>query len=104
MAHLMEKEHPKWGPSLPQYIETFEDRLDDSFNKYVARKETTIEATNNLIPLTLLETTLAAGENMHKVGFQTGDQLFPVLMSTIRGYAKMHKGGVSAFHLRCELD
>ncbi|KAF8672099.1 hypothetical protein RHS04_07870 [Rhizoctonia solani] len=30
---------------------------------------------------------------MHKVGFKSGDKIFPVLMSTIRKYTKLHKGG-----------
>ncbi|ELU44413.1 short chain dehydrogenase domain-containing protein [Rhizoctonia solani AG-1 IA] len=68
-------DQPKWGPKLSEYMPDFEERLTTSFDKYI--------------------TTLAVGENMHKVGFKSGDKIFPVLMSTIRKYTKLHKGGVS---------
>ncbi|CAE6468213.1 unnamed protein product [Rhizoctonia solani] len=82
----------EWGPSLSNYVDTFEDRIQASLARYFQRKEIIIQTSNDLIPLSLLETTLAVGENMHKVGFQSGSEIFAVLMSTIRGYAKLHKG------------
>lgn len=91
----MTEGHPQWGPNISQYLPTVNQRLSDSFDKYLAKKETTTEAFDGLIPLPLLETTLAIGENMHKVGFQHGDKLFPILISTVRGYIRLHKGGVS---------
>lgn len=95
----MKEEHARWDPSRSQYSQDFEKRLEDSFDKYLAKKETTSEAPDNLIPLSLLEITLAVGENMHKVGFHSADQVFPILVSTIREYTKVHKGGVSAVAL-----
>ncbi|EUC63253.1 Zf-MYND domain protein, putative, partial [Rhizoctonia solani AG-3 Rhs1AP] len=73
---------------------TFEERLTESFDKYIANEESVFDVPNGLIPLDLLETALAVGENMHKVGFQRGDKVFPVLMSAIREYTKLHKGGI----------
>ncbi|CAE6466979.1 unnamed protein product [Rhizoctonia solani] len=86
--------HPKWGPTLSVYLPTFEERLTESFDKYITKEENLFETPNDLIPLNLLETTLAVGENMHKVGFQRGDKIFPVLMSMIRKYTKLYKGGI----------
>lgn len=86
--------HPQWGPNVSQYLPTVDGRLSDSFDQYLAKKETMTEASDGLIPLPLLETTLAVGENMHKVGFQHGDKLFPILVSTVRGYIKLHKGAI----------
>ncbi|CEL62737.1 hypothetical protein RSOLAG1IB_05094 [Rhizoctonia solani AG-1 IB] len=87
-------DHPKWGPTLSEYMPTFEERLTESFDKYIANEEILSEPLDDLIPLSLLETTLAVGENMHKVGFQSGDRIFPVLISTIRKYTNLYKGGV----------
>ncbi|CAE6533577.1 unnamed protein product [Rhizoctonia solani] len=84
----------EWGPTLSQYMPTFEERLTESFDKYIANEESVFDVPNGLIPLDLLETALAVGENMHKVGFQRGDKVFPVLMSAIREYTKLHKGGI----------
>ncbi|CAE6426488.1 hypothetical protein ACGC1H_005647 [Rhizoctonia solani] len=84
----------EWGPTLPQYMPAFEERLTESFDKYMANEENVFEVPNGLIPLDLLETALAVGENMHKVGFQRGDKVFPVLMSAIREYTKLLGGGI----------
>ncbi|CAE7107942.1 unnamed protein product [Rhizoctonia solani] len=80
----------EWGPTRTQYMDTFEDRIEASFSQYLQCKEITIQTSNDLIPVSLLETTLAVGENMNKVGFQSGAQIFSVLMSTIKGYVKLH--------------
>jgi hypothetical protein len=85
----------EWGPNISNYMDTFEDRIEASLARYFQRKEIIIQTSNDLIPLQLLETTLAVGENMHKVGYQSGSQIFAVLMNTIRGYRKLHKGDVS---------
>ncbi|CAE6491854.1 unnamed protein product [Rhizoctonia solani] len=82
----------EWGSTLAQYMDTFEDRIETSFSQYLQGKEITIQPSNDLIPLSLLETTLAAGENMNKIGFHSGAQIFAVLMSTIRGYVDRHPG------------
>ncbi|KAF8698334.1 hypothetical protein RHS03_07689, partial [Rhizoctonia solani] len=88
----------EWGPGILSYMDTFEDRIEASLGRYLQRKEIVIQTSNDLIPLSLLETTLAVGENMHKVGFQSGSQIFAVLMSTIRGYAKLHKGDMFEYY------
>ncbi|CAE6533086.1 unnamed protein product [Rhizoctonia solani] len=88
------KQQPEWGPTLHEYMPVFEERLGESLDKYMANEEAVFEVPNDLIPLNLLETALAVGENMHKVGFQRGDKVFPVLVSAIRGYTKLHKGGI----------
>ncbi|CAE6466994.1 unnamed protein product [Rhizoctonia solani] len=94
----MGKEDSQWGAKFPQYSATFEDSLDRSFDRYMEYKESLAEASHNLIPLGLLETTLAVGENMHKVGFHTGNKIFPVLMKTIRGYTNIHKGEIFSYY------
>ncbi|KAF8716570.1 hypothetical protein RHS02_09900, partial [Rhizoctonia solani] len=68
--------------------------IDASFDAYIQRKESLSEASHDLMPLSVLETALAVGENMHKVGFHTGNKIFPVLMKTIRGYTDIHKGEI----------
>ncbi|CAE7083550.1 unnamed protein product [Rhizoctonia solani] len=88
------KQQPEWGPTLSQYMPAFGERVADSFNNYMANEENVFEIPNGLIPLDLLETALAVSENMHKIGFQRGDKVFPVLMSTLRAYSKLDKGGV----------
>ncbi|CAE6430182.1 unnamed protein product [Rhizoctonia solani] len=92
------KHRPDWGPPLSEYMPTFENRLTESFDKFITNQESISEALNDLIPLNLLETTLAVGENMHKVGFQHGDKVFPVLLSTIRKYTNLHKGGIFDYY------
>ncbi|CAE6418954.1 unnamed protein product [Rhizoctonia solani] len=92
------KQQPEWGPTLSQYMPTFEERITESFDKYMTNEESLFEVPNGLIPLNLLETALGVGENMHKVGFQRGDKIFPVMMSAIRGYTKLHKGGIFEYY------
>ncbi|KAJ1303166.1 hypothetical protein OPQ81_011367 [Rhizoctonia solani] len=79
--HLAVKQHAKWGPTLSEYMPNFEERLIESFDKYIAEEETFLEAPSDLIPLNLLETTLAV-----------------VLMSTIRNYTKFYKGGIFDYY------
>ncbi|ELU44412.1 hypothetical protein AG1IA_01553 [Rhizoctonia solani AG-1 IA] len=92
---LMNKGDSPWGPKFPHYSRISEDSIDASFDAYIQRKESLSEASHDLMPLSVLETALAVGENMHKVGFHTGNKIFPVLMKTIRGYTDIHKGEVS---------
>lgn len=91
----MGKEHPQWGPKFPRYLEEFDDRCDAAYDNYINSRETTSLAHGGLVPLPLLEMTLAVGENMHKVGFQHGRKTLPVLMSTIRQYSEVQEHGVS---------
>ncbi|KAF8749522.1 hypothetical protein RHS01_09997 [Rhizoctonia solani] len=81
-------------PRFPHYSRISEDSIDASFDAYIQRKESLSEASHDLMPLSVLETALAVGENMHKVGFHTGNKIFPVLMKTIRGYTDIHKGEI----------
>ncbi|KDN45866.1 hypothetical protein RSAG8_04699, partial [Rhizoctonia solani AG-8 WAC10335] len=90
----MGNEDSQWGPRFPQYSTIFEDSIDASFDRYMERKESLTETSHDLIPLSLLETALAVGENMHKVGFHSGNKIFPVLMKTIRKYTDIHKGEI----------
>ncbi|CAE6436375.1 unnamed protein product [Rhizoctonia solani] len=85
-------EHPEWGPGFREYTMTFEHRLHTAFKRYVGEEEIIIDASRDLIPLPLLETTLAVGENMHVVGFQTGDRIFPTLINTIKKYTAIFSG------------
>ncbi|CAE7083614.1 unnamed protein product [Rhizoctonia solani] len=90
----MGNDEPQWGPKYPQYSAICEDSIDVSFDRYMERKESLIESPHDLIPLRLLETALAIGENMHKVGFHSGNKIFPVLLKTIRKYTDIHKGEI----------
>jgi hypothetical protein len=91
----MSKGDSPWGAKFPHYSETFENSVDASFDGYMQQKESLSEVSHDLMPLSVLETALAVGENMHKVGFHTGNKIFPVLMKTVRGYTDVHKGEVS---------
>lgn len=95
----MEGDHPQWGPKMEHYIPSFDKRLKNAFNNYTSSREITAPAYGGLIPLALLETMLAVGENMHKVGFQHGRHSLTILMETIRRYSKLQKGGVSGFYV-----
>jgi hypothetical protein len=92
----MKKDHPQWGPILSRYLNSFDDRIHLAFENYVTSAETTSIAYEGLLPLALLETTLAVCENMHKVGFQSGENFIPVIMKTIRRYTELNDHGVSA--------
>ncbi|KDN40455.1 hypothetical protein RSAG8_08075, partial [Rhizoctonia solani AG-8 WAC10335] len=85
-------DHPDWGPALPQYSATFQERIEASFSRYTAAEATIIDIPGNVIPLGLLETALATGENMHKIGYQGGTNIFPVLLTTMREYVEKHPG------------
>ncbi|CAE6445080.1 unnamed protein product [Rhizoctonia solani] len=94
IGSTMRSEDSQWGPRFPQYSAIFEDSINASFYRYVERKESLTEAYHDLIPLGLFETALAVGENMHKVGFHTGNKIFPVLMKTVRRYTNLHDGEI----------
>ncbi|CAE7113464.1 unnamed protein product [Rhizoctonia solani] len=83
-------EHPEWGPGFQEYIRTFHRRLHSAFDKYIDEEEVIVDTSRDLIPLRLLETTLAVGENMHLVGFQTGDRIFPALIGSLRKYSALY--------------
>ncbi|CAE6373446.1 unnamed protein product [Rhizoctonia solani] len=83
-----------WGSKFPHYSGIVEDSIDASFDAYMQHKESLSEASHDLMPLSVLETALAVGENMHKVGFHTGNKIFPVLMKTVRGYTDVHMGEI----------
>ncbi|CAE6464977.1 unnamed protein product [Rhizoctonia solani] len=85
---------PEWGPGIREYPRTFRSRLQSAFERYIDQEEVMINASRDILPLSLLETTLAVGENMHVVGFQTGDQIFPALMDTIRKYTAICNGRI----------
>ncbi|KAG9091503.1 hypothetical protein FRC06_000540 [Ceratobasidium sp. 370] len=87
-------EHPKWGPDFDQYMEEFEDRFDKAFDNYVSSRETTSIAHDGLLPLSLLETMLTVGDNMHKVDYQHGEKSLTVLMVTIRRYTELNEDGI----------
>lgn len=91
----MGKEHSQWGPKLTRYVSEFDDRLDAALDNYTSASEMTSLAREGLVPLPLLEMALAVGENMHKVGFQHGNNTLPVLMETIRQYSEVQENGVS---------
>ncbi|KAJ1303165.1 hypothetical protein OPQ81_011366 [Rhizoctonia solani] len=94
----MTKEDSQWGAKFPEYSATFENSIDSSFDRYAERKESLAEASHNLIPLSVLKTTLAVGENMHKVGFHSGSKIFPVLMETVRKYTDIHNGEIFTYY------
>ncbi|KAG8727456.1 hypothetical protein FRC12_022482, partial [Ceratobasidium sp. 428] len=89
----MKREHPKWGPRFDQYCEEFKSRLDKAFDNYTSSKETTSVAHDDLLPLSLLETMLTIGDNMHKLEYQHGEKSLTVLMATVRRYTELNKGG-----------
>lgn len=91
----MDGEHPQWGPNKDNYISTFNDRINTAYDNYLSSRETTAVAHQGLIPLPLLETMLAVGENLHKIGFQHGSHSLTILTETIRRYSKLQKGNVS---------
>ncbi|KAG9095041.1 hypothetical protein FS749_011208 [Ceratobasidium sp. UAMH 11750] len=91
-------EHPKWGPDFDQYMEEFEDRFDKAFDNYVSSRETTSVAHDGLLPLSLLETMLTVGDNMHKVDYQHGEKSLTVLMATTRRYTELNKNGIFEYY------
>ncbi|KAG9084997.1 hypothetical protein FRC07_013488, partial [Ceratobasidium sp. 392] len=92
----MKRDHLKWGPKFPRYFNSLDDRLESAFNDYVDSKENTSVAHEGLMPLSLLETTLSVGENMHRIDYQHGEKSLPVLMTTIRRYTELNDTGI--FH------
>jgi hypothetical protein len=93
----MKKEHPRWGPILSRYVDAFDERIDAAFENYMTSRETTSLAYDGLVPLSLLETMLAVGENMHITDYQHGENSLSVLMATIRQYTELNLNGVSPF-------
>ncbi|KAF8681640.1 hypothetical protein RHS04_03700 [Rhizoctonia solani] len=87
-------EHPDWGPTQSQYSATFSSRMEEAFTRYMATKESITYAPREFISLGLLETALAAGENMHKTGYLGGTGVFSLLVTTLRAYVKRHPGDV----------
>ncbi|QRW15671.1 MYND Zn-finger protein [Rhizoctonia solani] len=87
-------EHPDWGPTQSQYSATFSSRMEEAFTRYMATKEFISYAPRDFISLGLLETALAAGENMHKTGYLGGTGVFSLLVTTLRAYVKRHPGDV----------
>ncbi|KAG9108152.1 hypothetical protein FRC07_008514, partial [Ceratobasidium sp. 392] len=91
-------EHPKWGPEFDQYMDEFEDRFNEAFDNYVSARETKGIAHDGLLPLSLLETMLTVGDNMHKVDYQHGEKSLTVLMATIRRYTELNKNGIFEYY------
>ncbi|KAG8737844.1 hypothetical protein FRC10_007597 [Ceratobasidium sp. 414] len=75
-------------------MKEFEDRFEEAFNNYVSSRETTSIAHDGLLPLSLLETMLTVGDNMHKVDYQHGEKSLTVLMATIRRYTELNESGI----------
>ncbi|KAG8699320.1 hypothetical protein FRC09_006688, partial [Ceratobasidium sp. 395] len=94
----MRGEHPKWGPDFDQYFEEFERRLGKAFDDYKSSKETTSEAHDGLLPLSLLETMLTIGDNMHKLEYQHGEKALTVLMATVRRYTELNESGIFDYY------
>ncbi|CAE6447851.1 unnamed protein product [Rhizoctonia solani] len=84
-------DHQDWGPAFSEYAAVFHERMEASFARYLAAEEAIIDVPGNIIPLDLLETALATGENMHKIGYRGGPN-FPVLFTTMQEYTRKHSG------------
>ncbi|KAG9121360.1 hypothetical protein FRC07_002706 [Ceratobasidium sp. 392] len=94
----MKKEHPRWGPNISRYVDTFEDQIHLAYDNYVHSREITSEVYEGLAPLQVLESTLAVCENMHKEGFQRGENSIPVIMKAIRRYTELHEHGMFSYY------
>ncbi|KAG8702325.1 hypothetical protein FRC08_003563 [Ceratobasidium sp. 394] len=94
----MKGEHSKWGPAFGHYLKLIDGRREEALENYLASRETINTAHDGLIPLPLLETMLAVGENMHKIKYQHGGQSLPVLMSTMRQYMQLNTRGVFDYY------
>ncbi|KAG8758997.1 hypothetical protein FRC12_009869 [Ceratobasidium sp. 428] len=94
----MRGEHPKWGPDFDLYFEEFERRLGKAFDDYKSSKETTSEAHDGLLPMSLLETMLTIGDNMHKLEYQHGEKALTVLMATVRRYTELNESGIFDYY------
>ncbi|KAG9121359.1 hypothetical protein FRC07_002705, partial [Ceratobasidium sp. 392] len=91
-------EHPKWGLDFDQYFQKFERRLNKAFDNYMSSKETTSVAHDGLPPLSLIETMLTVGDNMHKLEYQHGEKALTVLMATVRRYTEIHNSGIFDYY------
>ncbi|KAG9091504.1 hypothetical protein FRC06_000541 [Ceratobasidium sp. 370] len=94
----MKKEHPRWGPNISRYADTFEDQIHLAYDNYVNSREITSEVYEGLAPLPVLESTLAVSENMHKEGFKQGENSVPVIMKAIRRYTELHEHGIFGYY------
>ncbi|KAG8771278.1 hypothetical protein FRC12_003712 [Ceratobasidium sp. 428] len=94
----MKRDHPKWGPDIDRYTEIFDDRIEKAFDNYMTAQETTSVAHDGLLPLSVLETMLTVGENMHKIEYQHGDQSLSVLMNTVRRYTELNETGIFNYY------
>ncbi|KAG9076450.1 hypothetical protein FRC06_009500, partial [Ceratobasidium sp. 370] len=94
----MKHNHPKWGPDLDLYLEIFDDRLEKAFDNYMTSQETTSVAHDGLLPLSVLETMLTVGENMHKIEYQHGERSLSVLMNTVRRYTELNETGIFNYY------
>ncbi|KAG8719515.1 hypothetical protein FRC08_002642 [Ceratobasidium sp. 394] len=94
----MGSEHPKWGPDFDRYFEDFEGRLNKAFDNYRSSRETTSIAHDGLLPLSVLETMLTIGDNMHKLEYQHGERSLTVLMATIRRYTELNTSGIFDYY------
>ncbi|KAG8701421.1 hypothetical protein FRC08_004089, partial [Ceratobasidium sp. 394] len=94
----MNGEHPKWGPTFGRYLRAAGRRREEALESYLASRETINIAHDGIIPLPLLETMLAVGENMHKIKYQHGGKSLPVLMSTVRQYVELNPHGIFDYY------
>ncbi|KAG9079023.1 hypothetical protein FS749_008903 [Ceratobasidium sp. UAMH 11750] len=94
----MKKDHPRWGPNISRYVDTFEDQIHLAYDNYINSREITSEVYEGLAPLPVLESTLAVCENMHKEGFQHGENSIPVIMKAIRRYTELHEHGIFGYY------
>ncbi|KAG8737845.1 hypothetical protein FRC10_007598 [Ceratobasidium sp. 414] len=61
-------------------------------------QETTSVAHDGLLPLSVLETMLTVGENMHKIEYQHGERSLPVLVVTVRRYTELNETGIFNYY------
>ncbi|QRV77382.1 hypothetical protein RhiJN_05397 [Ceratobasidium sp. AG-Ba] len=94
----MKKDHARWGPNISHYVNTYETRIHRAYEDYTGGKEITSIAHEGLAPLPLLETALAISENMHKGGFQHGENSIPVIMTAIRRYTELQEHGIFSYY------
>ncbi|KAG9121361.1 hypothetical protein FRC07_002707 [Ceratobasidium sp. 392] len=94
----MKREHPRWGPNISRYVDTFEDQIHLAYDNYIHSREITSEVHEDLVPLPVLESTLAVCENMHREGFQISQNSIPIIMKGIRRYTELHEQGIFGYY------